>query len=119
MEPIFIVGAGGIGCAVGYTLCAPHAPVVFVDSNPVKVQWGQDHGVSVDSKKPLRAGFTPFDDWQPPEGATVILTTKCYDNARVLERLRPGVRLMPIQNGFDSRLEDRFAGCEGIASFVS
>jgi 2-dehydropantoate 2-reductase len=119
MEPIFIVGAGGIGCAVGHALRAAGAPVAFVEANPNKVRWGRDHGVSVDGQKALAADFLDFADWQAPPGATVILSTKCYDNPQVLSRLPAGVRLLPIQNGFDRDLEGSLSGWEGIASFVS
>ena len=38
MDAIHIVGAGGIGCAVGYALRAAGVPVVFVEVNPAKVE---------------------------------------------------------------------------------
>jgi 2-dehydropantoate 2-reductase len=119
MESIFIVGAGGIGCAVGYALRAAGAPVAFVEANPNKVRWGRAHGVAQDRKKPVRADFLHFESWQPRPGDTIILTTKCYDNAQVLKRLPAGVHLIPIQNGFDRELEKTGPGWEGIASFVS
>ncbi len=55
----------------------------------------------------------------PPAGATVLLCTKCYDNAAVLARLAAPVTLMPIQNGFDRALAAHNGHAEGIASFVS
>ncbi len=114
-----IVGAGGIGCAVGHALAAAGLPVTFVDADPVKLAWGRAHGVRVDRRPPQRAGFVAFAEWRPAPGAVVILCTKCYDNAAVLARLPAGVRLLPIQNGFDAVLESRPGGVEGIASFVS
>jgi 2-dehydropantoate 2-reductase len=119
MGPIYVVGAGGIGCAVGYSLCAAGARVVFVEANPNKVRWGQAHGVSLHRRKPLAADFLPFVSWHPEPGAAVILSTKCYDNDQVLKRLPPSVVLIPIQNGFDPALEKTSPACEGIASFVS
>jgi 2-dehydropantoate 2-reductase len=119
MEPLFIVGAGGIGCAVGHTLAAAGVPVTFVDADPEKIRWGRAHGVCLDGRPPQPARWVHFDDWQPAADATVILCTKCYDNAAVLARLPPAVRLVPIQNGFDQSLEARGGGLEGIASFVS
>jgi len=119
MDAIHVVGAGGIGCAVGYALRAAGVPVVFVDANPRKIEAGQRDGVAVDGHAPLAAGFVPFAHWQPPDGATVLQCTKCYDNAAVLSRLRPGVTLIPIQNGFDPSLAELGHDFEGIASFVS
>ena len=115
MDAIQVVGAGGIGCAVGYALRAAGVPVVFVDANRAKGEAGRRDGVRVDDRPPLPVEFVHFADWQPGPGAPVLLCTKCYDNATVLAKLPPGVRLFPIQNGFDTRL-DAF---EGIASFVS
>src|ERR1700722_8686986 len=44
MEAIHIVGAGGIGCAVGYAL-AESGPVVFVETSPEKIAHGRRFGV--------------------------------------------------------------------------
>src|SRR5213078_2739037 len=54
-----------------------------------------------------------------PPGASVLLCTKCYDNAAVLARLPEDADLIPIQNGFDPALQARPPHVEGIASFVS
>ena len=53
---------------------------------------------------PCKPRFVHFDDWEPPDGVTILLCTKCYDNAAVLARLPQGAELIPIQNGFDPRL---------------
>jgi 2-dehydropantoate 2-reductase len=119
MEPIYVVGAGGIGCALGHTLCAAGAPVTFVDANPDKVRWGRANGVHLDRYPPKQATFLHFDDWQPTGAATILLCTKCYDNAAVLSRVPASVRIIPIQNGFDSILGNSTGTPEGIASFVS
>jgi 2-dehydropantoate 2-reductase len=119
MSPLYIVGAGGIGCAVGYGLCAAGAAPVFVDADRAKIRWGQAHGVAVDRRPPLKASFVAFDDWKPEASASVILCTKCYDNAAVLARLPAGVNLLPIQNGFDAALRPGPDDLEGIASFIS
>jgi 2-dehydropantoate 2-reductase len=118
-DPLYIVGAGGIGCAVGYTLRAAGANPIFVDADRDKVRWGQRHGVAIDGQPPLPAGFVPFDEWRPEPGATILLCTKCYDNDAVLARLPGGVNLLPIQNGCDPRLRPGPDDVEGIASFVS
>jgi 2-dehydropantoate 2-reductase len=117
-SPIFIVGAGGIGCAVGYGLLSAGFQVVFIEKDQHKIRWGNWLGVGIDGRKNLPAQFISFDEWQPPSHETVLLCTKCYDNAEVLARLPSDVTLVPIQNGFDSDLDDRIY-MEGIASFVS
>jgi 2-dehydropantoate 2-reductase len=119
MNRLYIVGAGGIGCAVGYALRAGGGEPVFVDADRAKIRWGQAHGVAVDRRPPLEASFVDFDDWQPEAGATVVLCTKCYDNAAVLARVPAGVNLLPIQNGFDAALRPGPDDLEGIASFIS
>lgn len=124
MTPIYIVGAGGIGCVIGYALRAAGERVTFVELDPAKVLWGSQNGVGVDFIPWLRrlpAEFLSFHDWQPARNATVFLCTKCYDNATVLGRLAgvEGITLIPVQNGFDPALEALDFGWEGIASFVS
>jgi len=119
MEAVHIVGAGGIGCAVGYALCSSGLSVIFVDADAAKIAWARRHGVIVDDLPPRRAAFVVFDDWQPPADAVVLLCTKCYDNAAVLERIPVSATLIPIQNGFDPLLHARGHAVEGIASFVS
>src|SRR5262245_56076676 len=76
VEPFHIVGAGGIGCAVGYVLRAAGTRVIFVDVDVEKVRWGRSHGVRVDQRPPLPAEFLTFDEWVPPAGAMVLLCTK-------------------------------------------
>src|SRR5262245_34780767 len=115
-NPLYVVGAGGIGCALGYALRATSVPVTFVDADPAKLAWGKEHGVAVDQRSPLPADFVAFADWSSPPASTVLLCTKCYDNAAVRARLPAEVTLIPIQNGFDRELTN--AG-EGIASFIS
>lgn len=119
MKSIHVVGAGGIGCAVGYALRQTGADVVFVDADAAKVAWGRRHGVRVEGRPPFAAEFRVFADWRPCDGDTVLLCTKCYDNAAVLPRLPRRVTLIPIQNGFDHALDDRGDFLEGVASFVS
>ncbi|HSQ55241.1 MAG TPA: ketopantoate reductase C-terminal domain-containing protein, partial [Gemmata sp.] len=126
MDAVHIVGAGGIGCAVGYALRSAGVPVLLVEANWKKVEVARRRG------DPLRvrdrsgnligstqAEFIHFEDWRPVQGSWVLLCTKCYDNAAVLARLTVPVRLLPIQNGFDPRLQTHGHDYEGIASFVS
>jgi len=116
-EHLTIVGAGGIGCALGHALSAAGAAVTLVDADADKVAWGRQNGLHVEGQLPLHPGFQLFDDWEPAPGATVFLCTKCYDNAAVLARLPGSIDLIPVQNGFDAAVGRR--GAEGIASFVS
>jgi 2-dehydropantoate 2-reductase len=119
MDALTVVGAGGIGCAVGYFLRAAGVRVTFVDADGAKVEWGGARGVQVEGRPPLPAEFVPFADWRPEPGAVVLLCTKCYDNDAVLARLPASALLIPIQNGFDRRLDGRGGALEGIASFIS
>jgi 2-dehydropantoate 2-reductase len=119
MDALTIVGAGGIGCAVGYALRAAGVPVTFVDADAAKVAHGRRHGVAVDRRPPLPADFVHFDDWHPTPGTAVWLCTKCYDNPAVLARVPDSCAILPIQNGFDPQLDARAHAAEGIASFVS
>src|SRR5215207_2517519 len=119
MDAITIVGAGGIGVAVGYALRSADIPVTFVDADAAKVAYGRRHGVAVDRRPPLPGDFVHFDDWHPAPGAAVWLCTKCYNNAAVLARVPDSCTLLPIQNGFDPQLDEREHAAEGIASFVS
>jgi 2-dehydropantoate 2-reductase len=119
MEAIDVVGAGGIGCAVGFALCSAGWNVHFIDVDAAKVRWGRGHGIVVDGFGARRASFLHFDDWQPRSDRLILLSTKCYATADVLARLPAQAALLPIQNGFDPELESRGDGFEGIASFVS
>ncbi len=119
VEQICIVGAGGIGCAVGYGLTAGSVHPLIVDANPEKVRWGQANGLVLDRRRPQPATFMRFDDWRPEPDAVILLCTKCYDNQTVLARVGSDATVIPIQNGFDPSLEPSSDDIEGIASFVS
>lgn len=113
------MGAGGIGCTIGYALRQAGGDVTMVEKCPTKLQDGRRHGLRVNDRPPLPADFEAFDDWRAPENSTILLCTKCYDNAAVLSRLPSSVQLLPIQNGFDSDLEAWGHELEGIVSFIS
>lgn len=115
MDAVHIVGAGGIGCAVGYALRTAGVPVTFVESNARKLT-GE---VVVAGRPAVKAEFISFGDWRPPTAAVVLLCTKCFDNRAVLGRLMPETRLVPLQNGFDADLDRHGHAAEGICSFVS
>ena len=119
MNRIQILGAGGIGCTVGYALCAAGIDVHFIDANRRKVDWGNVNGVGVEGRSSLPAPFIAFDDWQPSPDSIILLCTKCYCNAAVLARIPATATIIPIQNGFDPDLEARGHAFESISSFVS
>jgi 2-dehydropantoate 2-reductase len=114
MDAVHVVGAGGIGLAVGYALATARVRVVFVESDT-----GRPGPIRVDDRPALVAEFVHFSEWTPQAGAWVLLCTKCYDNNAVLDKLTVPVKLIPIQNGFDPRLAAHGHDFEGIASFVS
>lgn len=121
MEAVHIVGAGGIGCAVGYALTAAGSRVTFVDVNPRKIEAGRRGGVKLNDEPAKQAEFVHFDEWHPPADVPLILATKCYDNAAVVAKLEPAAqaKVVPIQNGFDAALDSLDHPTEGIASFVA
>ena len=116
---VHVVGAGGIGVVLAWSLARAGCNVTMVERRPEKIAAGQAEGLVVAGQAPVKVPFVKFADWQPPSGAVILLCTKTYDNPIVLARLQNTRRLVPVQNGFDSVLDSRdFAG-EGIASFVS
>lgn len=108
-DTVTIVGAGGIGSAVGHALRAAGTVVTFVETEARKIESGRRDGMTVSS----------FADWQPPEYGVILLCVKCYDNAAVLPKIPRTATLIPIQNGFDPRLDSFGHSSEGIASFVA
>lgn len=115
---ITVVGAGGIGCSLAHALAKGGLDVLVVDADEQKVQWGRSNGIGVDDQRPAQARFEHFQQWTPPAEGIVLLCTKCYDNASVIERLGDGLQVIPVQNGFDRELAQR-CRFEGIASYVS
>jgi 2-dehydropantoate 2-reductase len=118
-KPIHILGAGGIGAALAWSLAHEGYSVVLVEAHPGKVAEGQKEGVTVVGRGTQSVPFMAFDDWTPPDEGFVLLCTKTYDNPAVLSRLSANTFLVPVQNGFDPELEQRTHAGEGIASFVS
>lgn len=118
-RPIHVVGAGGIGVALAWSLCRAGCSVTVVDADPQKVEHGRREGLTVVGHGTEQASFTLFENWLLPTDALVLLCTKTYNNAAVLAVLPETSRLVPVQNGFDPKLDQRNHAAEGIASFVS
>ncbi len=47
-HPVTIVGAGGIGCAIGHALVTGGIDVTMVDADTSKVEAGKKVGISID-----------------------------------------------------------------------
>ena len=91
----------------------------MVESNPSKVAAGRRDGIMLAGQPPQLVNFVHFEQWRPPPDTTVLLCTKTYDNAAILHRIATTNILLPIQNGYDRRLEQGNHPAEAIASFVS
>lgn len=116
---VHILGAGGIGIAAGVSLVRAGWSVTMVDSNPQKVDAGQREGMSVDGAITTRAHFVGFQDWEPPTDAAILCCVKTFDNALVFSRISNFDSVVPIQNGYEPKLEAKDHPSEAIASFVS
>ncbi len=119
MQVAHVIGAGGIGVALGWALARAGSSVTMVEASAEKVRAGRHDGLSVDGVSQRDVRFELFDDWTPPAGAILLLCTKTYDNAAALARMPERRLLIPVQNGFDPALEASGHPFEGIASFVS
>ena len=120
MKPqVDIVGVGGIGVVLAWSLAHAGWDVRLVESSQDKIASGQADGLVVAGQKPVRLPFVAFADWQPPVDAVILLCTKTYDNPTVLARLKATGRLVPVQNGYDTLLDSGDYAGEGIASFVA
>ncbi len=115
---VTIVGAGGIGCALGHALLAGGVDLTVVEADVQKLEWGRSNGIAVDERPPLSTNFVSFHAWNPSDDDLILLCTKCYDNRSVLERTSESAEIIPVQNGFDAELVKRVE-VEGIASFVT
>jgi 2-dehydropantoate 2-reductase len=90
----WVVGAGGIGCAIGARL-AQHHPLVFVDSWRENVEAMRQSGLTVDYPDgPIHV--EPVNAWhlselasigEPPE--VVLLAVKSYQTADIVTALLP------------------------------
>lgn len=118
-KPVHILGAGGIGVALAWSLLRNGSDTTLVDANPAKVEAGRKQGLSVAGYGTQQAQFVEFHDWAPPDDAVFLLCSKTYDNPAILAQLPEQAFLVPVQNGFDPQLDRRGHAAEGIASFVS
>lgn len=114
-----ILGAGGIGIAAATCLVRAGWDVTMVESNPSKVAAGRRDGMTLDGQPTQRVNFVHFDQWGPLPDTAVLLCTKTFDNAAILQRIANTNTLLPIQNGYDQHLERLNHPAEAIASFVS
>ncbi|HEY0791557.1 MAG TPA: FAD-dependent oxidoreductase [Chthoniobacterales bacterium] len=119
VQAVSVIGAGGIGVALGWFLARAGWDVTMVDANPAKVQAGRRDGIALNGVPERKLRFVAFTDWLPSPRSLLLLCTKTYDNAAVLERVPQRSLLIPVQNGFDPLLEASDHALEGIASFVS
>ncbi|MDT8385855.1 MAG: ketopantoate reductase C-terminal domain-containing protein [Gammaproteobacteria bacterium] len=118
-KPVHILGAGGIGVALGWCLMRAGCDVTMVDTHPGKVSSGRKNGVTVVGYGVQYPVFTSFNEWKPPYNSYILLCTKTYDNPAILQRVQNKSCLVPVQNGFDPELDQQSHPGEGIASFVS
>ncbi|PTR16017.1 ketopantoate reductase [Nitrosospira sp. Nsp2] len=114
-----IIGAGGIGIAAAACLIRAGWDVTMIESNPRKLSAGRRDEMTLDGQPIQGAHFIHFDEWVPPTDKVVLLCTKTFDNAPVLQRIANTQALVPIQNGYDMELEQCDHPAEAIASFVS
>jgi 2-dehydropantoate 2-reductase len=114
-----IIGAGGIGIAAAACLVRAGWDVTLIESNREKVDAGRRDEMMLNSLPIHGVDFVHFDEWTPPKEAAVLLCTKTFDNAPILQRIANTETLVPIQNGYDKDLERSRHPAEAIASFVS
>ena len=114
-----IIGAGGIGIAAAACLIRAGWGVTMIESNPRKITAGRRDEMMLDGQPIHGAHFIHFDEWVPPTDKVVLLCTKTFDNAPIVQRMENTQALVPIQNGYDRKLEECDHPAEAIASFVS
>lgn len=118
-QPVYIVGAGGIGVVLGWCLQASGVHVTMVENVEDKVKVGRKTGLGIAGHDNQYPDWVLFDEWHVPDDAIIILCTKTYNNDVVLQKLGRDSLLIPVQNGFDTDLDALGHGIEGIVSFVS
>ena len=116
---IHIVGAGGIGVALGYALNKAGCNVTMVEKVEDKIRNGQQIGLTISGEGTVKVPFIAFAEWQAPDNTIILLCCKTFDNQGVLARINNNTILIPVQNGFDTFLDEQQHFGEAIASFVS
>jgi 2-dehydropantoate 2-reductase len=119
VQNVDVIGAGGIGVALGGALARAGWNVTMVDINEAKLEAGRRYGIEVNGVKESNLRFMSFAEWTPADRAILLLCTKTYDNPVVMAQIPLRHLLVPIQNGFDPVLNELNHPFEGIASFVS
>jgi 2-dehydropantoate 2-reductase len=118
-RPIYVVGAGGIGTVMAWCLIKVGESVTLVETNQNKIIHGNKNGLLISGHGSVMAKLIQFNEWQPESDSLILLCTKTYTNAQVLEKIPANASLLPIQNGFDPLLDASDHTAEGIVSFVS
>ncbi len=117
---IHIIGAGGIGVAMGYALAGAGRHITMVEKNTDKVAAGNQGGLQVEGHQPITGiPFVSFADWQEPEDSILMLCTKTFNNEEVLAKISNRDLIIPVQNGYDTLLDQQPHFGEAIASYVS
>lgn len=120
IQSIHIIGAGGIGVAMGYALANSGLKITMVEQNTNKVDSGNKEGLQVEGHPTIKnISFIAFDEWQQPDNTITMLCTKTFNNAEVLERIYNKHLIIPVQNGYDELLDQQEHFGEAIASYVS
>jgi 2-dehydropantoate 2-reductase len=106
VQNVDVIGAGGIGVALGGALARAGWNVTMVDINEAKLEAGRRDGIEINGVKESNLHFMPFAEWTSADRAILLLCTKTYDNPVVLARIPLRHLLVPIQNGFDPVLNE-------------
>lgn len=96
-----IIGAGGIGIAAAGCPVRTGWDVTMVESNRRKVAAGRRNEMMLNGQPIQHVHFVYFEEWMPPNDEVVLLCTKTFDYAPILQRVANTQTLMPIQNGYD------------------
>ena len=82
---VSVVGAGGIGCALGHALRAGGVDVTFVDADEQKVDWGRRHAPRATARRSKCANV----DSVYPRGDESVRST--FENNILLPSMYPGL----------------------------
>lgn len=114
---IWVVGAGGIGCAIGGRLAASRpGDVTFVDGWPAHVEAIRRDGLRVeypDTTLTLPVAATSIDALPAGEPDLILLAVKSYDTeavVRELARVTSRAPIVSVQNSMNEGLIASFVG---------